>query len=60
MKIILTIKGQKVHLTVQEARELKNELDELFPVEWTPPVAPNIGPWPWSPTPTEPYISPTC
>lgn len=50
--INITVKGQKLTLTVEEARKLKDELVSLLDVRWYPPVVIN------QPVPYVPYCPP--
>ena len=52
-KIILELKGKQITLTLEQAKELHGELNELFAEKSYVPYYPYFQPYP------SPYISPT-
>ena len=56
-KIVIELQGKDIELTLEEAKQLKAELDELFKVEVQPSI-PSHPFFPINPLIGEPYRSP--
>jgi hypothetical protein len=58
IKIILTIKDQKIELTSEELKELRKIIDDIIPVETLSPIETEkeyVPYYPWYPSYPEPW-----